>query len=189
VVDIQTKAHKRYIEREDKKLRRRRDIQIGRLKRNGDASSPSRKANKKNAVKQKHTATAVATGQSTNQTPKTQHGNSSNKKIPPTIPIFFPPPLSLHQPLSQRRLRPLRFRLVILNRTLNRVLGEHGAMQLHGWQTRSFAISVFFILPASSSDIPRTSSVRYEELAIADPQPNVLNFTSEIVFVALSTRI
>lgn len=58
-----------------------------------------------------------------------------------------------------------------------------------GGRHNSFAISVLRIRPASSKVIPRTSSVKYEDEAIAEPQPNVLNLTSEIVLLFGSTRI
>lgn len=58
-----------------------------------------------------------------------------------------------------------------------------------GGKHSSRAISVFLTLPASSSVIPLTSSVKYEELAMALPQPNVLNLTSEIVLFDGSTLI
>jgi hypothetical protein len=59
---------------------------------------------------------------------------------------------------------------------------------LTGGSASSFAISVFFILPASSSERPFTRSVIYELEAMALPQPNVLNLTSEIIPLS-STRI
>src|SRR5260221_10992381 len=59
---------------------------------------------------------------------------------------------------------------------------------LTGGRHNSFAISVFLILPASSRDSPLTRSVINELEAIADPQPNVLNLTSEIMPLS-STRI
>src|SRR6266705_3173172 len=52
---------------------------------------------------------------------------------------------------------------------------------LTGGSASSFAISVFFILPASSSERPFTRSVIYELEAMALPQPNVLNLTSEMI--------
>ena len=58
-----------------------------------------------------------------------------------------------------------------------------------GGKHNSLAISVFLIFPASSNVIPLTSSVKYELLAIALPQPNVLNLTSEMVSVSGSTLI
>jgi hypothetical protein len=57
-----------------------------------------------------------------------------------------------------------------------------------GGKHSSFAISVFRIFPASSSDKPMTRSVKYELEAMALPQPNVLNFTSEMMPLS-STRI
>src|SRR6266705_3229853 len=52
---------------------------------------------------------------------------------------------------------------------------------LTGGSASSFAISVFLILPASSSERPFTRSVIYELEAMALPQPNVLNLTSEMI--------
>lgn len=57
-----------------------------------------------------------------------------------------------------------------------------------GGRQSSFAISVFLILPASSSERPLTRSVMYELEAMALPQPNVLNLTSEMIPFS-STRI
>ena len=51
---------------------------------------------------------------------------------------------------------------------------------LTGGKHSSFAISVFFIFPASSNDRPLTRSVMYELEAMALPQPKVLNLTSEM---------
>lgn len=59
---------------------------------------------------------------------------------------------------------------------------------LTGGRHNSFAISVFLIFPASSRDKPLTRSVIYELEAIAEPQPNVLNLTSEMIPFSL-TRI
>lgn len=60
---------------------------------------------------------------------------------------------------------------------------------LTGGRHSSLAISVFLIFPACSKVMPRTSSVRYDEEAIAEPQPKVLNLTSEMVWVLGSTLI
>ena len=60
--------------------------------------------------------------------------------------------------------------------------------RLTGGRQSSLAISVFLTAPACSSDIPLTRSVIYDEEAMADPQPNVLNLTSEM-FPLSSTRI
>ena len=60
---------------------------------------------------------------------------------------------------------------------------------LTGGRHNSFAISVFLIRPACSSVMPRTSSVRYDEEAIADPHPKVLNFTSAMVLESGLTLI
>lgn len=60
---------------------------------------------------------------------------------------------------------------------------------LTGGKHNSFAISVFLICPASSSVIPRTRSVIKLLEAIAEPHPNVLNFTSTILPVLSSTLI
>jgi hypothetical protein len=49
-------------------------------------------------------------------------------------------------------------------------------------------MSVFLIFSASSSERPLTRSVMYELLAIAEPQPYVLNLTSEMTPCS-STRI
>uniref|UniRef100_A0A1L8D834 Uncharacterized protein n=1 Tax=Nyssomyia neivai TaxID=330878 RepID=A0A1L8D834_9DIPT len=57
-----------------------------------------------------------------------------------------------------------------------------------GGRESSFAISVFFNFPASSMDFPFTHSVARELEAIADPQPNVLNFAS-MIFPFSSTLI
>src|SRR6266481_3583249 len=57
-----------------------------------------------------------------------------------------------------------------------------------GGRHNSFAISVFLIFPASSRERPFTRSVIYELEAIALPQPNVLNLTSEMMPFSL-TRI
>jgi hypothetical protein len=43
------------------------------------------------------------------------------------------------------------------------------------------AMSVFLILTASSMSIPSSISVAYELLAIAEPQPNVLNTAFSIL--------
>jgi hypothetical protein len=59
---------------------------------------------------------------------------------------------------------------------------------LTGGRHNSFAMSVFLIFPASSKVKPFTRSVIYELEAIALPQPNVLNLTSEIIPLS-STRI
>ena len=59
---------------------------------------------------------------------------------------------------------------------------------LTGGKHNSFAISVFLIFSASSNDKPLTRSVIYELEAIALPQPNVLNLTSEMMPFS-STRI
>lgn len=50
-----------------------------------------------------------------------------------------------------------------------------------GGNDNSLAISVFFSVPASSIDFPLTHSVANELDAIAEPQPNVLNFASIIL--------
>lgn len=52
---------------------------------------------------------------------------------------------------------------------------------LTGGRLSSFAISVFLICPASSRLRPLTRSVMYDDDAMADPQPKVLNLTSEIM--------
>ncbi len=57
-----------------------------------------------------------------------------------------------------------------------------------GGRQSSLAISVFLIDPACSRVIPLTLSVMYDDEAIADPQPNVLNLTSEMTPLS-STRI
>ena len=49
---------------------------------------------------------------------------------------------------------------------------------LTGGKHNSFAISVFLTCPACSTDMPFTRSVMYEDEAMAEPQPNVLNLTS-----------
>jgi hypothetical protein len=59
---------------------------------------------------------------------------------------------------------------------------------LTGGRQSSLAISVFLIFSASSSERPLTRSVMYELLAMAEPQPNVLNLTSEMTPFS-STRI
>lgn len=59
---------------------------------------------------------------------------------------------------------------------------------LTGGKHNSFAISVFLIFSASSSDRPITRSVIYELDAMALPQPKVLNLTSEMMPFS-STRI
>jgi hypothetical protein len=51
---------------------------------------------------------------------------------------------------------------------------------LTGGKESSFTISVFCIANASSSVLPLTHSVARLELAIAEPQPKVLNFASTI---------
>uniref|UniRef100_A0A1B0C5K0 Kazal-like domain-containing protein n=1 Tax=Glossina palpalis gambiensis TaxID=67801 RepID=A0A1B0C5K0_9MUSC len=50
-----------------------------------------------------------------------------------------------------------------------------------GGSRNSLAISVFLSLPASSTVFPLTHSVANELLAMAEPQPNVLNFASIIL--------
>ena len=57
-----------------------------------------------------------------------------------------------------------------------------------GGRHSSLAISVFLTCPACSSDMPLTRSVMYELEAMADPHPNVLNLTSEMLPLS-STRI
>eukprot|EP01137_Pigoraptor_chileana_P031598 Opistho-2@19676 len=57
-----------------------------------------------------------------------------------------------------------------------------------GGSDNSFAISTFVILRASSIDLPISMTVTRDELAIAEPQPNVLNFAS-VIFPFASTRI
>ncbi len=62
-------------------------------------------------------------------------------------------------------------------------------LRFTGGKHSSFAISVFRTRPASSRVIPRTNSVKYDEDAIAEPHPKVLNLTSEIVLLVGSTLI
>lgn len=57
---------------------------------------------------------------------------------------------------------------------------------LTGGSFSSLAISLFFIFAASSIVLPLTHSVASELDAIAEPQPNVLNFAS-IIFPFSST--
>lgn len=59
---------------------------------------------------------------------------------------------------------------------------------LTGGRHNSLAISVFFKAPAWSNVLPFTHSVAKELDAIAEPQPNVLNFAS-IIFPSSSTLI
>ena len=74
-----------------------------------------------------------------------------------------------------------------LNQQTARVVREFGwnnaleQWSFTGGKQSSWAISVFFIFPASSNDKPLTRSVMYELEAIALPQPKVLNLTSEII--------
>lgn len=114
--------------------------------------------------------------------------------------------------ISSRALRILG--IIIRDGGLDRILGQHRAMHyspvstirflkipllppryrsidIHftGGKHNSLAISVFLTLPASSNVIPRTNSVKYELLAIALPQPKVLNFTSLMVLLLGSTLI
>lgn len=93
---------------------------------------------------------------------------------------------------------------VIGQRRFDRILGQHCEMKigvngigklktsgkpyysleqcnLTGGSDSSLAISVFFSLPASSMVLPFTHSVASELDAIAEPQPNVLNFASMIL--------
>ena len=65
------------------------------------------------------------------------------------------------------------------DRGLPREIGVRDA-RLTGGRLRSLAISVFLIAPAWSRDMPLTLSVMYDDEAMAEPQPNVLNLTSEI---------
>ena len=53
-----------------------------------------------------------------------------------------------------------------------------------GGKASSVAMSLFLILIASSKDLPLSHSVTKLELAIALPQPYVLNFASSIIFVS-----
>ena len=57
-----------------------------------------------------------------------------------------------------------------------------------GGKFSSFAISLFLMVPAWSTDLPLIHSVANEDEAIAEPQPNVLNFAS-IIFPSSSTSI
>ncbi len=58
-----------------------------------------------------------------------------------------------------------------------------------GGRFNSSTISILSILTASSTDLPFNHSVAKEEEAMAEPQPNVLNFASVITPVASSTSI
>src|SRR3954453_7738628 len=60
---------------------------------------------------------------------------------------------------------------------------------LTGGSESSFTISVFLIARASSMVLPLTHSVASEDDAMADPQPNVLNFASSMTLVAGLTLI
>ena len=55
------------------------------------------------------------------------------------------------------------------------------SVHLTGGSESSLATSVFLIFPASSKVSPLTRSVMNDELAMADPHPNVLNLTSLIL--------
>ena len=48
---------------------------------------------------------------------------------------------------------------------------------------------MFWSFPASSTLFPCTHSVANDEAAIADPQPNVLNFASSIIVQEKSPRL
>ena len=50
-----------------------------------------------------------------------------------------------------------------------------------GGRASSFAMCVFLMVSASSTDLPFTHSVTSELEAIAEPHPNVLNFASRIL--------
>jgi hypothetical protein len=49
-----------------------------------------------------------------------------------------------------------------------------------GGRLSSSAMSVFLIVSASSTVLPLSHSVASDELAIAEPQPKVLNFASSM---------
>ena len=53
-----------------------------------------------------------------------------------------------------------------------------------GGRLSSFTMSVFLMARASSTVLPRSHSVASDELAMAEPQPNVLNFASSMIPVA-----
>lgn len=79
-------------------------------------------------------------------------------------------------------------RFVILHRSLDGIFRQHAAMQLDGGSFKWAAISEFLMAKISSTDFPLTHSVATELLAMAEPQPNVLNLESMIVPFS-STRI
>src|SRR6185437_17034801 len=53
-----------------------------------------------------------------------------------------------------------------------------------GGSESSFTMSVFLMARASSTDRPLIHSVASEELAIAEPQPKVLNLASSMTWVS-----
>src|SRR5580692_4118088 len=53
-----------------------------------------------------------------------------------------------------------------------------------GGSDSSFTMSMFLMASASSTVLPLTHSVAKEELAMADPHPNVLNLASSMILVS-----
>lgn len=59
--------------------------------------------------------------------------------------------------------------------------GDYLQCNFTGGSFKWFEISVFLMVRASSRDFPFTHSLATELEAIAEPQPNVLNFASTIL--------
>ena len=60
--------------------------------------------------------------------------------------------------------------------------------RLTGGRQSSLAISVFLTAPAWLRFMPLTRSVMYEDEAMAEPHPNVLNLTSEMMPVQVDSE-